>query len=111
MTPNRVRIGFVSTRLKGTDGVSLEVRKWAEVLTGLGQHDASSLPVKATGRPIDRTWCRKRTSVIPTILHLNADLFDDYIRTPVNVAAHRRVEDVISRPTCTASSSSTLSSC
>ena len=31
-----MRIGFVSTRLAGTDGVSLETRKWAEVLTGLG---------------------------------------------------------------------------
>jgi mannosylglucosylglycerate synthase len=27
------RIGFVSTRLAGTDGVTLEARKWAEVLT------------------------------------------------------------------------------
>ncbi len=29
--PN-VRVGFVSTRLYGTDGVSLEVRKWVDVL-------------------------------------------------------------------------------
>ena len=27
------RFGFVSTRFSGTDGVSLEARKWAEVLT------------------------------------------------------------------------------
>jgi mannosylglucosylglycerate synthase len=31
------RIGFVSTRFDGTDGVSLETRKWARVLEGLGQ--------------------------------------------------------------------------
>ena len=31
------RIGFVSTRFDGTDGVSLETRKWAHVLEGLGQ--------------------------------------------------------------------------
>jgi len=31
------RIGFVSTRFDGTDGVSLETRKWAQVLEGLGQ--------------------------------------------------------------------------
>src|SRR6185436_1626754 len=31
------RIGFVSTRFNGTDGVSLETRKWAQVLEGLGQ--------------------------------------------------------------------------
>ncbi len=30
------RIGFVSTRFAGTDGVSLETAKWARVLEGLG---------------------------------------------------------------------------
>ncbi len=29
-------IGFISTRIAGTDGVSLEIHKWAEVLTGFG---------------------------------------------------------------------------
>ena len=31
-----MRIGFISTRLNGTDGVSLEVEKWATVLRRLG---------------------------------------------------------------------------
>ncbi len=31
-----MRIGFVSTRLAGTDGVSLETRKWATILRRLG---------------------------------------------------------------------------
>jgi glycosyltransferase involved in cell wall biosynthesis len=31
-----MKIGFVSTRLAGTDGVSLETRKWAEVARRLG---------------------------------------------------------------------------
>ena len=31
------RLGFVSTRFDGTDGVSLETRKWAQVLESLGQ--------------------------------------------------------------------------
>jgi glycosyltransferase involved in cell wall biosynthesis len=35
MTVGR-RIGFVSTRFAGTDGVSLETRKWAQVLERLG---------------------------------------------------------------------------
>ncbi len=35
MTPSR-RIGFVSTRLAGTDGVSLETAKWAAVLERMG---------------------------------------------------------------------------
>jgi glycosyltransferase involved in cell wall biosynthesis len=81
MTPNRIRIGFVSTRLKGTDGVSLEVRKWAEVLTGL-QHDCFFFAGESD-------WPPERSAVVPEahfnhpdILHLSADLFDDYIRTP-----------------------------
>lgn len=31
-----MRIGFISTRLSGTDGVTLEVEKWAKVLTRMG---------------------------------------------------------------------------
>ena len=34
--PASLRIGFVSTRLAGTDGVSLEVNKWKHVLEGMG---------------------------------------------------------------------------
>jgi hypothetical protein len=37
MTPSR-RIGFISTRFAGTDGVSLETAKWATVLERMG-HD------------------------------------------------------------------------
>ena len=35
MTPSR-RIGFISTRFAGTDGVSLETAKWAAVLERMG---------------------------------------------------------------------------
>lgn len=31
-------IGFISTRIAGTDGVSLEIGKWAEVLEDMGYH-------------------------------------------------------------------------
>ena len=30
------RLGFVSTRFHGTDGVTLEAKKWAHILHGLG---------------------------------------------------------------------------
>jgi len=30
------RIGYISTRFKGTDGVTLETRKWADILEGMG---------------------------------------------------------------------------
>ena len=36
-TPRNIRrVGFVATRVAGTDGVSLETKKWADVLDGLG---------------------------------------------------------------------------
>lgn len=35
-TPSQLRIGFVSMRFSGTDGVSLEAAKWVHVLEGLG---------------------------------------------------------------------------
>jgi len=39
MTKHPYNIGFISTRFAGTDGVSLETEKWAEVLTEqLGHH-------------------------------------------------------------------------
>jgi mannosylglucosylglycerate synthase len=34
--PSSLRIGFVSTRFEGTDGVSLETEKWAKVLEDMG---------------------------------------------------------------------------
>ena len=33
---NHLRIGFISTRFTGTDGVSLETQKWAAVLEWFG---------------------------------------------------------------------------
>ena len=32
------KIGFISFRIAGTDGVSLEIEKWAEVLENMGHH-------------------------------------------------------------------------
>ena len=81
MTPNKIHIGFVSTRLKGTDGVSLEVRKWAEVLAGL-QHECFFFAGECDW-PDDRSYVVPEAHFAhPDILHLSADLFDDYIRTP-----------------------------
>ena len=33
---DKMRVGVISTRLNGTDGVSLEVEKWATVLKRMG---------------------------------------------------------------------------
>ncbi len=47
------RIGFVATRISGTDGVSLEIQKWAEVLERLGH--ACFYIAGQSDRPADRS--------------------------------------------------------
>lgn len=78
---NRARIGFVSTRLAGTDGVSLETAKWVRILMQLG-HECFYFAGESE-------WPEERTHLVPEahfqhpdILALNNDLFDDYIRSP-----------------------------
>src|SRR5512136_1906877 len=81
MTTGKARIGFVSTRLKGTDGVSLEVRKWAEVLSGL-QHECFFFAGESDWPP-DRSYVVPEAHFNhPVVMQLSADLFDDYVRTP-----------------------------
>jgi glycosyltransferase involved in cell wall biosynthesis len=74
------RIGFVSTRLAGTDGVSLETRKWSEVLTGLG-HECFCFAGESD-------WPADRRHVVPEahfkhpdVRELNASLFGTYVRS------------------------------
>ena len=88
MNGRQVRIGFVSTRLAGTDGVSLETAKWSKILTGLG-HECFYFAGECE-------WPAERSHVVPEahfnhpeIRALNADLFDRYIRSP---QASRRIQ-------------------
>jgi glycosyltransferase involved in cell wall biosynthesis len=81
MDDRRCRIGFVSTRLSGTDGVSLETRKWSNILTGLG-HECFYFAGESD-------WPGERSYVVPEahfnhpeIQALNADLFDNHVRSP-----------------------------
>ena len=88
----RARIGFVSTRLAGTDGVSLETQKWDTVLSAMGHqrfYFAGELD-----------WPPERSYLVPEahfkhpdILALTADLFDDYIRTPETSERVRKLKD------------------
>ena len=77
----RARIGFVSTRLAGTDGVSLEVQKWVDVLAGMG-HESFFFAGECD-------WPAERSLVVPEahfqhpeVLAITRDLFDDRVRTP-----------------------------
>ena len=75
------RIGFVGTRLRGTDGVSLETRKWVQVLKADG-HECFFFGG-------DLEWPLERSHLVaeadfrhPEIEGLDAALFNDYIRSP-----------------------------
>lgn len=75
------KIGFVSTRLAGTDGVSLEVTKWVEVLNRLG--------AECFYFAGECDWPEDRSHIVPEahfnhpeILQISVDLFDDYVRSP-----------------------------
>ena len=74
-----LRIGIVSTRLAGTDGVSLETAKWAAVLSDLG-HSVFYFAGESD-RP------KQRSRVVPeahfnhlSIQQINADLFSGTTR-------------------------------
>ncbi|MDQ7028716.1 MAG: glycosyltransferase family 4 protein [Ardenticatenia bacterium] len=80
MPPRQAHIGFVSTRLASTDGVSLETAKWVKVLTSMGYECFFF-----TG---ESEWPADRTMLVaeahfkhPEIRRINADLFDDYRRS------------------------------
>lgn len=79
MNKNALNIGFVSTRLAGTDGVSLETEKWDALLTSLGHtcfYFAGELD-----RPPQRSYLLPEAHFQhPDIASLNDDLFDNQIR-------------------------------
>ena len=86
------RIGFVATRLAGTDGVSLETAKWSRVLTDLGYECFYFAG--------ESDWPEARTYQVPEahfehpeIRRLNVDLFDDCVRSPDTSQAVQRLKD------------------
>ena len=86
------RIGFVSTRLAGTDGVSLEVVKWDQVLAAQG-HERFYFAGELEW-PEDCSYLVEEAHFKhPDVAAINADLFDDYIRTPETSARVQRLKD------------------
>ena len=80
MNPPRAHIGFVSTRFCGTDGVSLETKKWANILTALGNE--CFYFAGESDRAADRSTVVPEAHFNhPQILALTADLFDDHTRS------------------------------
>lgn len=77
-----LRIGFVSTRLAGSDGVSLEARKWETVLTEMGH--TCFVFAGESDRPDSHSRVVPQAHFNhPQIRIINTDLFcDNPVRTP-----------------------------
>jgi mannosylglucosylglycerate synthase len=90
MTTKRVHIGFISTRLAGTDGVSLETEKWASVLNSLG-HECFYFAGESD-RPAERSMLVPEAHFThPQILALTAELFEGHQRSPDSTGAIHRL--------------------
>jgi glycosyltransferase involved in cell wall biosynthesis len=89
MPDRSYRIGFVSTRFSGTDGVSLEAAKWSDVLTECG-HTCFYFAGESD-RPADRSRVVPEAHFDhPEIRRINKDLFDDIRRSAeTSQAVHR----------------------
>jgi len=75
------RIGFVSTRISGTDGVSLEIEKWAAVLESMG-HSCFYIAGICDDRPADRSFLIPEAHFRhPEIEAINAEAFADRLRS------------------------------
>ena len=75
------RIGFVSTRISGTDGVSLEIEKWAAVLESMG-HSCFYIAGVCDDRPAERSFLIPEAHFRhPEIEAINAEAFADRLRS------------------------------
>lgn len=90
----RRRIGIVSTRLAGTDGVSLETAKWVKVLTSLGYE--CYFFTGESEWPADKTYLLPEAHFAqPDIRRLNHDLFDDFQRLKETSSEVNRIKEHI----------------
>lgn len=81
LTTDKPRIAFVSTRIAGTEGVSLEIEKWARVLDRMGvecYYIAGELD-----RPSERSVLIEEAHFNhPEVLDVSRRAFDTEVRTP-----------------------------
>ena len=88
------RIAFVSTRIFGTDGVSLEIGKWAEVLERMGNQ--CFYITGQSDRPADRTVLIEEAHFNhPDILEITQQAFHTEIRTEKLTQDIKRITRII----------------
>lgn len=80
MSRPTLRIGFVSTRFAGTDGVSLETSKWCDVLEDLG-HECFFFAGQCDRPPECSRVVPEAHFQFPQVQRISADLLDTYTRS------------------------------
>ncbi|MBZ0280830.1 MAG: glycosyltransferase family 4 protein [Anaerolineae bacterium] len=86
------RIGFVSTRFAGTDGVSLETLKWVWVLRKLG-YECFGFAGESDWQEDHRYLVPEAHFDHPEIRAINDDLFNDFVRTAATSQKVQRLKD------------------
>jgi glycosyltransferase involved in cell wall biosynthesis len=82
MSDSSRRIAFVSTRISGTDGVSLEISKWAEILERMG-HQCFYIAGQCDDRPPQRSHVIPEAHFThPAIAEINRRSFGVQLRSP-----------------------------
>ena len=84
------RIGFISTRLAGTDGVSLETFKWADIFSEMG-HECFFFAGECD-QPEDRSMVVEEAHFShPQVYELSLQLFERQRRTPATTRAVQEI--------------------
>jgi len=94
-TDSSKRIAFVSSRISGSDGVSLEITKWAEVLERMG-HACFYIAGQCDDRPRDRSYVIAEAHFKhPAIAEINRRSFGVQLRSQEISARIREMTHVI----------------
>jgi hypothetical protein len=88
------RIGFVSTRFHGTDGVTLETRKWAEILTDLG-HSCYWMAGQLDAPPASSHEAPLAFFNHPEVAALQEKLFGVTVRTRAVTNEIQRIKELL----------------
>ena len=94
-TEKSKNIAFVSTRISGTDGVSMEIAKWKDVLERMG-HRCFYIAGQCDDRPPERSHVIAEAHFThPVIAEINRQSFGVHLRNPEVTAKIREMTWVV----------------
>jgi glycosyltransferase involved in cell wall biosynthesis len=97
--PKGRHIGFVSTRFEGTDGVSLETRKWATVLERVG-HTCFYFASASEAPPERSRIVPEAHFEHPDIASIYASAFSQRVRPPATTRLIHGIKDYLKDQIC-----------